>query len=309
MHSPVPTKQIQRRDFLKAAGLAAAAGGLGTSTVRRASAAEPSSRMIKKAVKIGMVAGEEPLLDKFRMLKELDFDGVDMNAPTNLNREEVIEARDKSGLVIHGVVDSVHWRDTLSHPDSAVRARGVEALEKALHDSKFYGGTTVLLVPAVVNKEVSYDEAYRRSQTEIRKVLPLAKELGIKIGIENVWNQFLLSPLEMARYIDEFDSEMIGVYFDIGNVVAYGWPEHWIRILGKRIVKLDIKEYSRKLQQEEGTYKGFRVKLGDGDCDWPAVMDALRAVGYRGWGTAEVSGGNRDRLHDISQRMDRCFAS
>ncbi len=167
----------------------------------------------------------------------------------------------------------------------------------------------MLLVPAVVNKEVSYDEAYRRSQAEIRKVLPLAKELGIKIGIENVWNQFLLSPLETARYIDEFDSEMIGVYFDIGNVVAYGWPEHWIRILGKRIIKLDIKEYSRKLRNEQGMYKGFNVKLGDGDCDWSAVMSALREVGYRGWGTAEVSGGDRARLRDVSQRMDRCFAS
>ena len=136
--------------------------------------------------------------------------------------------------------------------------------------------TTVLLVPAVVNKEVSYADAYTRSQAEIRKALPLADELGIKIALENVWNNFLLSPLEEARYIDELDSPMVGAYFDVGNVLRYGWPEHWITTLGKRILKIDIKEFSRKKQNEEGLGKGFDVELLEGDCDWPAVMAALR---------------------------------
>jgi hexulose-6-phosphate isomerase len=167
----------------------------------------------------------------------------------------------------------------------------------------------VLLVPAVVSKDVSYDDAYVRSQAEIRKVLPLAEELGIKIGLENVWNQFLLSPLETARYIDELDSPMVGAYFDVGNVVTYGWPEQWIRILGPRIIKLDIKEFSRKRRDEEGLGKGFGVKIGDGDCDWPAVMTALADIDYHGWATAEVPGGDRERLTDIAARMDRAFAS
>ena len=220
-----------------------------------------------------------------------------------------MRSRDEVGLPIHGVVDSVHWRDTLSHPDPAVRERGLAGLQTALRDSKLFGGTTVLLVPAVVNKEVSYADAYTRSQAEIRKAIPLAEELGIKIALENVWNNFLLSPLEEARYIDEFNTPIVGAYFDVGNVLRYGWPEHWIGTLGNRILKVDIKEYSRKKQDEEGLRKGFDVELLEGDCDWPTVMSALREVGYAGWGTAEIPGGDRQRLQAIAGRMDRIFAS
>jgi hexulose-6-phosphate isomerase len=166
----------------------------------------------------------------------------------------------------------------------------------------------VLLVPAVVNKEVSYGDAYRRSQSEIRKALPIAEETGIRILFENVWNNFLLSPLETARYIDEFESSLVGAYFDVGNVVRYGWPEHWIAALGDRIGKLDIKEYSRELQNTKGPGAGFGVEIGDGDCDWPAVMKALDEIGYEGWATAEVRGGDAARLREIAERMDRAFA-
>ena len=116
--------------------------------------------------------------------------------------------------------------------------------------------------------------------------------------------------MEAARYIDEFESDMIGWYFDVGNIIRYGWPEQWINILNKRIRKLDIKEYSRKKQQEEGIWKGFDVKLNDGDCNWPVVMDALEKIHYSGgWGSAEVPGGDRKRLQDISERMDKIFKS
>jgi hexulose-6-phosphate isomerase len=254
-----------------------------------------------------MVGGELSMLQKFQLLKELGFDGIELNSPNDYNRDEVIAARDQTRLPIHGVVDSVHWKDTLSHPDPEVRQRGLEGLKTALRDSQFFGGTSVLLVPALVNQQVSYAEAYTRSQAEIRKALPLAEELGIKILFENVWNGFLLSPLETARYIDEFDSMMVGAYFDVGNVVNFGWPEQWIRILGDRIVKLDIKEYSRKLRDESGPHAGFRVQLGEGDCNWPAVMAALDEIGYEGWGTAEVPGGDRQRLQDIARRMDGIY--
>ncbi|MEX1055351.1 MAG: sugar phosphate isomerase/epimerase family protein, partial [Rhodothermales bacterium] len=189
--------------------------------------------------------------------------------------------------------------------DATVRANGVAALRTALRDAQAYGASTVLLVPAVVNKTVSYDDAYVRSQVEIRKVLPEAEELGVRIAIENVWNQFLLSPLEFARYIDEFDSEWIGAYFDIGNIVNYGWPEQWIRVLGPRILKLDVKEFSRKKRDEEGLWAGFDVQLGEGDVDWPAVMKALEDIQYSGWATAEIPGGDRTRLNDIAGRMDK----
>jgi hexulose-6-phosphate isomerase len=297
-----------RRDFLASATAATVAGLSTAGVVSQATGAEPEPR-IKKAVKFGMVAGQASILDKFKLLKQLGFDGVEMDSPSEIDVDEVLRARDATGLEIPGVVNSRHWRDTLSHPDSAVRARGVEAMKTALQDARRYGATTVLLVPAVVNKEVRYDQAYQRSQTEIRKLLPVAEDLEVKIALENVWNQFLLSPMETAQYIDAFESPMIGAYFDIGNVVNYGWPEHWIQILNHRILKLDIKEFSRKRRNDEGLFKGFQVKLTEGDCDWPAVMKALVEIDYRGWGTAEVPGGDATRLEEIAQRMDQCFAS
>ncbi len=312
-----------RREFLQnqAAGIGAGLLSvplLGSAASFAAPPAEPADNSartdgkkkppkLKKAVKYGMIRENISILEKFEMLKELGFDGVEFGAPNSLNTEEVLAARDKTGLPIHGVVDSVHWRQTLSDPDPEVRARGRAGLESALRTAKEYGATSVLLVPAVVNKSVSYGDAYRRSQKEIGKVLPLAEELDIPILLENVWNNFLLSPVEMARYVDEFQSRKIGVYFDVGNIVRYGWPEHWILELGDRIGKLDVKEYSRELQNSKGPRAGFGVKIGDGDCDWPAVMDALGQIGYEGWATAEVGGGGRERLKEIADRMDRAF--
>ena len=290
-----------RRDFLKTS-CAVASGSLALHAAFT-QAAEPGERRLKKAVKLSMVSGKESLVEKFKMLKEAGFEGIDIDQ--RVEHDDVRRAREESGLIVHGVVDYDHWKLPLSHPDPKVRAAGLETLKTSLRDSKVYGGTTVLLVVGIVNKEISYADAYQRTQEEIRKVLPLAKELEIKIAFENVWNMFLLSPLEFARYIDEFESPWVGAYFDIGNVVNYGWPEQWIRVLGKRILKVDVKEYSRKLRDEKGPYKGFEAELGEGDCDWPAVLAALDEVGYHGWGTAEVRGGDRDRLKEISRRMDR----
>lgn len=300
-----------RRRFLKKSIQASAVlGALGTTLPFYQSAAQgKTQRNIKKCLKYGMVEEEGSILEKFKLLKELGFDGVEMDGPNDLDKDEILEAKEKTGLEIPGVIDSVHWKLPLSDPDPAIREKSREGLITALHDCKKYGGSTVLLVPGVVSKEVSYDTAYKNSQEEIKKVLPLAKELDIKIALENVWNNFLISPLEAARYVDEFEDPMIGWYMDIGNIVRYGWPEQWIRILGKRILKLDIKEYSRKKQQEEGIWKGFDVNLLEGDCDWPAVMKAIDEIGYEGWGSAEVPGGGRERLKDISERMDKIFSS
>lgn len=299
--------EIDRRTFLKSSAVTAAAVGLSTVGENLAVAAE--EKQYKKAVKIGMVQVEGSLVEKFKALKSLGFDGVELDSPNQHKLDDVLRARDESGLTIHGVVDSVHWNDTLSHPAPEVRSRGVEALKTAIRDSKAYGGTTVLLVPAKVDKQVSYADAYTRSQAEIRKAIPVAEQEGIKILFENVWNSFLLSPLETARYIDEFESKTVGAYFDVGNVLRYGWPEQWIRVLGPRIGKLDIKEFSLKKMNEEGLYKGFQVELLEGDCDWPAVMAALREIKFSGWGTAEIPGGGRERLAEIAGRMDKIYAS
>jgi hexulose-6-phosphate isomerase len=183
----------------------------------------------------------------------------------------------------------------------------VAALRQALEDCKAYGGTTVLLVPAVVNAEVTYAEAYTRSQENIRKVLPDAQRLGLTIALENVWNNFLLSPLETARYIDELQSPHVGAYFDVGNVLRYGWPEHWIRTLAHRIKKVDVKEFSVEKMNDQGLWKGFDVPLGEGSVNWPAVTRALDDIGFHDFCTAEMSGGDAAYLRDLAARMDRCL--
>jgi L-ribulose-5-phosphate 3-epimerase len=297
--------QVDRRTFLVVAGAAIAS----TPGFAKSMPDQPvPKRRIKKAVKFGMIGAGATLQEKFTILRDCGFDGVEMDSPNDLDPDEVLKARDASGLTIPGVVDSAHWRDTLSHPEAAVRDKGRAALDTAIRDCKTYGGTSVLLVPAVVKKDVSYADAWQRSQDEIRKVLPLCRELDIRIAIENVWNNFLLSPLEAARYTDEIDPQWVGWHFDIGNIVNYGWPEHWIRTLGKRVWKLDIKEFSRKKRDDEGLWKGFDVELMEGDCGWPEVMKALDEIGYEGWAAAEVAGGDAVRLKFLAERMDKIFA-
>ena len=300
---------MNRKEFIKYTASAAAGIALAPAFLNQAKAQTMADApLIKKSLKFGMVKEDLSILDKFKLLKDLGFDGVEMDSPNELDNKEIFKARDITGLEIPGVVNSYHWKYPLSDPDPKVRAQCVESMKTALRDCKAYGGTTVLLVPAVVKAEVGYEEAYKRSQEEIRKILPVAEETGIKIAIENVWNNFLISPVEAARYIDEFENEMIGWYFDVGNIVRYGWPEHWVRTLGKRILKLDIKEYSRQKQRDEGIWEGFKVELTEGDSDWAKVNQALRDVGYKGWGSAEVAGGDRERLKQISELMDKIYA-
>ena len=262
---------------------------------------------IRKACNLGMVREGSTLEEKFKAAKDAGFDGVEINAPNAHDRDEILKARDATGLIIHGVVCSSHWSSPLSDASPEVRAKGLKGLEGAIDDAKAYGAETVLLVPAVVTKAVSYADAWTRSQEEIRKAIPKAEAAKILIAIENVWNQFLQSPLEFAKYVDDFKSPAVCAYFDVGNVITYGWPEQWVRTLGKRIRRLHIKEYSRKKRDAEGLWKGFNVELLEGDCDWPAVMKAVSEIGFDGWATAEVPGGDAKRLKDIAERMDKIF--
>lgn len=294
----------KRRDFLKYTALTSLAISLPLPKMKGT-----DQPITKKALVFGMIKEDLSIMDKFKLIKDLGFDGVELDSPNELNEKEILDARDKTGIQIPEVINSVHWKSPLSDPDPAVRAKCVESMKTSLNDCKKYGGTSVLLVPAVVNEKVSYAEAYHRSQVEIKKLLPLAEKTGIKIAVENVWNNFLLSPLEAAHYIDEFKHPMVGWHMDLGNVVRYGYPEQWIRTLGKRILKLHIKDYSRKLANEQGVWKGFDAELGDGDVNWSAVNKALKEVGYRGWGSAEVNGGDRVRLKEVKERMDRCYSA
>jgi L-ribulose-5-phosphate 3-epimerase len=299
-----------RREILKISGaaalaLAASANAADTPT----GAPDRPKRPIKKAVMWGMIGGGGTVLEKFQILKEAGFDGVEMDSPGGPPNDQIRKACEATGILVEGMVDSVHWNQTLSHTDPKIRAAGLEALKTALRDCHALGGTSVLLVPGKVDKSVSYDDCYKRSQEEIRKALPVARELGVKIAVENVWNNFLLSPLEAARYIDEFeDPQAIGWHFDIGNVILYGWPEQWARILNKRILKLHFKEYSRVKLDHEGRWAGFNVELLEGDNDWPSIMKALDEIGYNTWACAEVGGGDINRLKVISKKMDQILA-
>ncbi|HZK81340.1 MAG TPA: sugar phosphate isomerase/epimerase family protein [Humisphaera sp.] len=305
-----------RRDVIKAgvgilamAGLNAVVKADDPKAKDELGAVAPKKRTIKKAVMYGMIGAGKTVLEKFELLKEAGFDGVEMDSPTKLSVEEIKAAGEKTGILIEGEVDSRHWGATLSHNSPKVRAEGLAALETALRDCKALGGTSVLLVPGVVDQSVAYDDCWKRSQEQIRKAIPLARELGVKIAIENVWNHFIMSPLEAARYVDEFEApDAVGWHLDLGNLIVYGWPEQWVRILNKRIVKLHIKEYSRKRADNEGLWKGFGVELMEGDNNWPAIVKALDEVGYNTWACAEVGGGGLDRLKFISQKMDKILS-
>ncbi|MFO0950855.1 MAG: TIM barrel protein [Isosphaeraceae bacterium] len=281
-----------RRGFLKTSATLAAASLLPTPAPARAAKAGSGW---KKAFMLGGVS-KGAVLPHFRKLKDAGFEGVELISPNQLDRDEVLKARDETGIVIHGVSGSRHWRDTLSDSDPAVVERGLAAIRQEFEDCKAYGGTTVLVVPAVVTPKVSYRQAYERSQAAIRTLIPDAEKAGVKIAIEEVWNKFLLSPLEFARYVDEFKSPAVGAYFDVGNVVEFAYPQEWIRELGKRILKVHIKEYKKE--------KRFSYPLGEGEIDWPAVKQALIDVGYDGWITAEVGYGDLDALKDVVRRMD-----
>src|SRR6266487_2160136 len=296
-----------RRDFLKTSGtaLVLAATGFGVFAAEKGSPA--GKRPIKKGIMWATVGVKGPVLDRMKAIKAAGFDGVEMMS--HLAADEVLRARDETGLEIPSVCGAHHWGKPLSDPDPKVRDEGLAALKQTLREAKRYGASSVLLVPAVVKKEVSYDEAYTRSQAEIRKAVPLAEELGVKIAIENVWNNFLLSPLEAARYVDEFKSPAVGWHFDVGNIIHYGWPEQWIRVLGQRIQKFHIKEFSRKKADQQGKGAGFAVPLLEGDNNWPAIMKAVDEIGYHGWAITEQSGGDTpEGLRDLCQRLEKILA-
>ena len=302
---------MHRREFLKTAGGALALAALATPALAAAaqeSEASTRKHTLKKGIMWGTVDVKGSTLEKMKAIKEAGFDGAEMMS--HMDQDEVMRARDETGLVIPSVCGRDHWKKPLSDPDPKVREEGLESFKQALRDAKRYGASSVLLVPAVVNKDVSYSDAYTRSQAEIRKAIPLAEELGVRIACENVWNQFLLSPMEAARYVDEFNSPAVGWHFDVGNILNYGWPEQWIRILGRRVEKLHIKEFSRKKRDNEGLWKGFDVKLLEGDNDWPAVMKAVDDIGYHGWAITEQGGGDSpEGLKDLADRLAKILAS
>jgi L-ribulose-5-phosphate 3-epimerase len=302
-----------RRDFLKSSVTAACAAGLSAGLAESLIAAPvsivpsstepppiPATLSIKKGLVYDMLPRTLSHADRFKLARDTGFEVV--QAPTTPDAhaaEEMKNAAAAAKIPIDSVMNMDHWQYPLSSDDPSAVEKSLAGMRTSLHNAKLWGSDAVLLVPAVVNPHTSYRDAWTRSQMQIRKLLPLAEELKIVISIEEVWNKFLLSPLEMVSYIGEFKSPWIKAWFDVGNVVLYGYPQDWIRTLGKNISNVHLKDFKRK----ESGYAW--VNLGDGDVDWPAVRQAFADIGYSGSAIAELETGDETYLRDVSRRIDR----
>jgi hexulose-6-phosphate isomerase len=316
-----PRMQTFDRRLFLAGGAAAALGSLGLAakpslgraaqdgqpsrdaTASDAKVAKPRAKL-RPAIKYSMIELDGSVLQRFQLAKECGFEGVELDSPIDIDRQAVVEASKSTGVKVHGVIDSVHWSKPFSHPSAAVRAEALKALEGAIDDAALWGADTVLVVPAVVvanDPEQSWQKCWDRSIPELRKVLPRCEQKGIKLAVEVVWNNFLTKPEQLVQYVDAFQSPQVGAYFDASNMIKYGVSSaDWIRALGKRMLKLDFKGYS--------TQKGW-CDIGEGDEDWPRVLEACHEVGYFGWATAEVGGGGKAHLQQVKARMDRILAT
>jgi len=294
---------MDRRDFLKgAASTALTLGILGSASAETEQFRTERERKMamKKAILFSMLPESLDLDGKLKTARDAGFEAVEMppiSDPAQIKSTRT--AADKAGIHIHSIIYG-GWQAPLSSPDPKIAEQGTAGLTSAIKCAGELGADGVLLVPAMVDGVTRYTEAYERSQKHIRPLIPLAEKLQVRILIENVWNNFLLSPIEFARYIDEFRSPWVQAYFDVGNVAAFGWSEDWIRTLGRRIRKIHLKDFKRGPRQF--------CNLLDGDINWHEVHKALSEVGYNGYLTPELGGGDEAYLKDISSRVDKILA-
>lgn len=253
---------------------------------------------MKKSISYWSFSGKN-VFEAMRLAKDAGFDGIELTldaegdvtmetAPEKL--AEIRRAAEEIGIALPSVASSLYWAYSFTSDDPEEREKAHQAAVCEIKTAKALGADTVLIVPGSVSVEfvperpvVAYDVCWQRAVAEMKRLAPVAAEHQIHIGVENVWNKFLLSPLEMRAFIDEIGSEWIGSYFDVGNVVYAGYPEQWIRILGKRIKKVHFKDFRRN----PGGLNSF-VDILAGDVDWPAVMQAFEDIGYDGWATGEM---------------------
>jgi len=286
-----------RRDFLKYAAVTAGAGLL--ATAGRAQNKPEGNRPLK-ALQSNMLPKELLDAQKFALAKKCGFEGIELNGPIKdlaVAKELGAQAR-QAGVPIHSIVNG--GGGPLSDPRPQNVAKGLAGMELSLRCAKACGADAVLLVPAVVTEEVGYAEAWERSQKNVRQLLPLAKELQVIIAVENVWNKFLLSPIEFAKYVDEFDSPWLRAYIDVGNMILFGFAQDWVRTVGKRIVRIHLKDFKRQ---------GYQwTNLLDGDVNWPQVRQALAEIGFTSYMTTELGGGDEAYLTDLAGRIDKIIA-
>ena len=300
---------MQRRKFIKNTLLAT--GALSVASLDSWASIAPdrqaANSVLKKSIMWGSVGMEGTILEKCKAIKTAGFEGVEPNS--HMDRNEMLEAMQATGLVASSVCNSKHWNLLLSHPDKEIRQQGIEAMIVAMEDAKAYGTDAVLLVPGRVDENVTYDECWERATACIRELAPAAQELQVMICLENVWNNFILSPIEARTFVDQFNSPYVRFYFDCGNILVYGWPEQWIKILGDRIGRIHIKEYSKQIGDKQGRNAGFNVQLTEGDVRWKEVMQQIRNS-YQGvWLTTEQGNSKTlEELQDLNSRLDKIMA-
>lgn len=299
---------LNRREFIRSTTVAAGvAAGILAAGAPHVSAA--SDRKIIKSLKMGMITSKDkndkPLSihDRLKIAQDAGFASVEPD--TIFDAKQVAEyatAAEKLDFNIDAIICSTHWGKPLTDPDPAVYEETIKGMQVSMQNAKDLGGDMVLLVPAVVNEKVGYEDAWKRSVERIKILAEDAERMNIVIGIENVWNKFLLSPLEARAFIDEIDSDYVKFWFDVGNVVQFAYPEDWIRTLGgDRIARVDVKDFKR----EGNEWK----ELGKGSVDWKAVMTAFDEIGYEGVFAAEVGGGDLEYLTEaVSKPMDTFIA-
>jgi L-ribulose-5-phosphate 3-epimerase len=249
-------------------------------------------------MKIGInrwtMPGDWSLAECFRAARRAGFDSIEINVAeegelttqsSEADVKRIVASAKDAEVELSSLSTGLGWKYPLTSADRKVREQGAANIRASLQIAQWMGVDTILCVPGVVNAEIAYDVAYERAQGALKELAPEAARLQVCIGVENVWNKFLLSPLEMARFVDEIGSEWVGVYFDAGNVLVYGYPQHWINILGSRIKKVHVKDFKANI----GNITAFCNPL-QGDVPWAAVREALIRVGYDGYITAEVDG-------------------
>jgi L-ribulose-5-phosphate 3-epimerase len=237
---------------------------------------------MKKGICIGCLPGDLSDEAKLQLAKEAGFDGVEINTFDDLDAcRRLTESARRLGVELHSVMASGHWTYPLSSSDEETRQKGLANIRQSVETALVCGATTVLVVPGVVQADQPYRDTYEIALRSMRELARYAGERGIRLGVENVWNRFLLTPMEMGRFLDEIDSPHVGLYFDCGNILAYGYPQQWIRELGSRLVKVHVKDFESSTRQWK--------YLLQGSVDWKAVRAALREVGYDDYLTAEMA--------------------
>ena len=306
---------ISRRGFLGTTALIGTALALPKTDAAESSSAKivrpPEGKRILLSCKLGMIAKETggkklSLTERLSMAKEAGFDGVDFDEAGNFTAEQARAAVQESGVFVHNAINHAHWNQRLTSPKEEDRKKASENVAHCLRLSHAASGSGILLV---IGKAEDGAEAEDRAREEIKKLLPLAASLGQMILIENVWNQMMYDhdkgPEQTAdrfiKFIDSFRSPWVAMYYDIGNHWKYGQPGDWIRAFAHRCVKLDVKGFSRAKS------KFVDITSEDDDLPWGEVQKALKEIGFTGWSTAEVGGGDVKRLTIVRQQMEKAF--